>query len=106
MNNFYTNNYYIINLYKKKSLRSEMVSQMIYGESFKIINRSSKWMQIQIKEDGYKGYVKNKKFISYLKPTHKVSVISANIYKNSNLKFLFKNIKQHIFLNYRINFIV
>jgi len=84
MNNFYTNNYYIINLYKKKSLRSEMVSQMIYGESFKIINKTSTWMKIKIKEDGYIGYIKNKKFSLHLKPTHKVSILSANIYKNSN----------------------
>ena len=76
MSNFYTNQYPVINLYKKNSAKSEVITQMIFGESFKIINRSSKWMQIQIKEDGYKGYVKNKKFISYLKPTHKVHVLS------------------------------
>ena len=86
MNNYYTNQYPVVNLYKKNSAKSEIVTQMIFGESFKIINQASKWIQIQIKEDGYIGYVKNKKFISYLKPTHKVSVISANIYKNSNLK--------------------
>jgi len=86
MSNFYTNQYPVINLYKKNSAKSEVITQMIFGESFKIISQSSKWMQIQIKEDGYKGYVKNKKFISYLKPTHKVHVLSANIYKNCNFK--------------------
>ena len=84
MNNFYTNNYPIINLYKKNSAESKIVTQMIYGESFKIINKSSKWIKIRIKEDGYTGYIKNKRFISYLKPTHKVCVLSASIYKNSN----------------------
>ena len=84
MNNFHTNNYLLVNLYKKNSSKSEVVTQMIYGESFKIINKSSKWIKIRIKEDGYTGYVKNKRFISYLKPTHKVSVLSATIYKNSN----------------------
>ena len=86
MNNIYTNNYPVINLYKKTSIKSELVTQMIYGESFKIINKSLKWMKIKIKEDGYIGYIKNKKFISFLKPTHKVSVLSADIYKNSNFK--------------------
>ena len=86
MNNYYTNQYPVINLYKKNSAKSGIVTQMIFGESFKIINQASKWIQIQIKEDGYIGYVKNKKFISYLKPTHKVCVLSANIYKNSNFK--------------------
>jgi cell wall-associated NlpC family hydrolase len=86
MNNYYTNQYPVVNLYKKNSAKSEIVTQMIFGESFKIINQASKWIQIQIKEDGYIGYVKNKKFTSYLKPTHKVCVLSANIYKNSNFK--------------------
>ena len=86
MSNFYTNNYSIINLYKKTSSKSEIVTQMIYGESFKIINESFKWMRIKIAEDGYVGYIKKKKFILPLKPTHKISVLSANIYKNPNLK--------------------
>jgi myo-inositol-1-phosphate synthase len=77
MNKFYTNNYSIINLYKKTSSKSEIVTQMIYGESFKIINESFKWMRIKIEEDGYVGYIKKKKFIMPLKPTHKISVLSA-----------------------------
>ena len=86
MNNFYTNNFPIINLYKKPSLKSEVVTQMIYGEGFKIVKRSSKWLRIIIKEDRYSGYIKNKKKFSYVRPTHKVSVLFANIYKNSNFK--------------------
>ena len=86
MNNSYTNNYPLVNLHSKPLSGSEVVTQMVYGESFKIINRRSKWMKIRIKEDGYIGYIKNKKFISYLKPTHKISTLSANIYKNSNFR--------------------
>ena len=84
MNNFYTNGYSVINLYKETSSESEVVTQMIYGEDFKIINKFSNWIKIKIKNDGYVGYIKNKKFTSYLKTTHKISVLSANIYKNSN----------------------
>ena len=86
MNKFYTSNYPLINLYKKNSSKSEMVTQMIYGENFKIINKFSKWIKIKIKEDGYVGFIKNKKFTTYFNPTHKVSVLVANIYKNSNYK--------------------
>jgi len=86
MNNIYTNNYSVINLYKKASSKSEIVTQMIYGESFKIISKYSKWLKIKIIEDGYTGYIIKKKFISFLKPTHKVSVLFANIYKNSSYK--------------------
>ena len=86
MSNIYTSSYPVISLYKKASFKSKIVTQMIYGESFEIINKSSKWVQIRIKEDKYIGYIRERKFISYLKPTHKVSVLSANIYKNSNFK--------------------
>ena len=86
MNKFYTNNYPLINLYKENSSKSEVVTQMIYGENFKIINEFSKWIKIKIKEDGYVGFIKNKKFTTYFRPTHKVSVLVANIYKNSNYK--------------------
>ena len=53
MNSLYTNNYSIINVYKKPSLKSEIVTQMIYGEGFKIITKSSKWLKNKIKEDKY-----------------------------------------------------
>jgi cell wall-associated NlpC family hydrolase len=86
MNKIFSNNYPIINLYKKPSSKSEIVTQMIYGETFRVINKSSKWMKIKIKEDNYSGYVKRRKFISYLKPTHKVSSLFANIYKKPNFK--------------------
>jgi cell wall-associated NlpC family hydrolase len=86
MNNLYLNNLPIINLYKKPSTKSEIVTQMIFGQGFKIINKSSKWLKIKIKEDKYVGYIKNKKFFSYVKPTHKVSVLFAKTYKNANFK--------------------
>ena len=75
MNNLYSNNYPVINLYKRTSLKSEVVTQMIYGEDFKIINKSLKWLKIKIINDKYVGYIKKKKFSSHVKPTHKVSVL-------------------------------
>ncbi|MBL6857321.1 MAG: C40 family peptidase [Pelagibacteraceae bacterium] len=86
MNNLYSNNYPVINLYKRSSSRSEIVTQIIYGEGFRIISRLSKWLKIRIKEDKYVGYIKKKQFISYVKPTHKVSVLFAKTYRNPNFK--------------------
>ena len=86
MNKIFTNNYPIINLYKKSSSKLEIVTQMVYGESFEIINKSNKWIKVKTKEDNYTGYVRRRKFISYLKPTHKVSSLFANIYKQPNFK--------------------
>ena len=79
-----SNSYSLINLYKKPSTKSEVVTQMLYGESFSIFKRYGRWLKIKIKEDGYKGYIQNKNFSEFLKPSHKVSVLKANIYRLPN----------------------
>ena len=84
MTKYFTNNYTVINLHKKPSIKSEIVTQMIYGESFSISKKSRKWLKIKIKEDNYKGYIKNKKYSNFLKPTHKVNTLKAKIFKLPN----------------------
>jgi cell wall-associated NlpC family hydrolase len=84
MSKFYTNIYSIVNLYKKMSSKSEVVTQMIYGDSFQIIKKNSKWLKIKIKEDGYIGFIKKIKFINFLKPTHKISVLSSDTFGAAN----------------------
>ena len=81
MTKYLTNNISVVNLYKKPSNRSEIVTQMIFGESFSIFKKTSRWLKIKIKEDGYRGYVRNKNFSEFLKPSHKISVLKAKIYK-------------------------
>ena len=67
MNKIFSNNYPIINLHKKPSSKSEIVTQMIYGEAFSVVDRSTKWLKIKIKVDKYVGYVKKKKTYSLYK---------------------------------------
>ena len=62
MTKYFTNNFTLINLHKKPSIKSEVVTQMIYGDTFSISKRSKKWLKIKIKEDGYNGFIKNRKF--------------------------------------------
>ena len=81
---YLTNNFSIINLYRKPSIKSEVVTQMIFGESFSILKKTRKWLKIKIKEDNYKGYVQNKKFSFFLKPSHKIDILKAKIYKFPN----------------------
>ena len=81
MTKYLSNNYFLINLHKKQSTKSEIVTQMLYGESFSIIKKTGKWLKIKIKEDDYKGYIQNKNFSKFLKPSHKISVLKAKIYK-------------------------
>ena len=51
MTKYYTNVFPIINIFKKPSKKSEIVTQMIYGESFSISKKTKKWFKIKIKED-------------------------------------------------------
>ena len=84
MTKYFTNNFTLINLHKKPSIRSEVVTQMIYGDTFSISKRTKRWLKIKIKEDGYNGFVKNMKFSKFKKPTHKVNVLKSKIFKIPN----------------------
>ena len=84
MTKYFTNNLTITNLHKKPSIKSEVVTQMIYGDNFSISKRGKKWLKIKIKEDGYKGFIKNRKFPTFLKPTHKINVLKSNVFKHPN----------------------
>ena len=86
MTKYLTNIYPVTNLHKKPSTKSEIVTQMLYGDSFAISNKSKKWLKVKIKEDGYKGYIKNKNFSNFLKPTHKINILRAKVYKFSNIQ--------------------
>ena len=84
MTKYLTNNFTVTNLHKKPSIKSEIVTQMIYGETFSISKRSKNWLKIKIKEDGYNGFIKNRKFSKFSKPTHKVYKLKSEIFKLPN----------------------
>ena len=86
MTKYFTNTFTVINLYKKPSIKSEIVTQMLYGDSFSVSKKTQKWLKIQIKEDNYKGYIRRKNFSHYMKPTHKVNILKSKIYNHPNKK--------------------
>ena len=51
---------------------------------FLYLKRSKNWLKIKILEDNYKGYIKNRKYSNFLKPTHKVCALKAKIFKFPN----------------------
>ena len=83
------NNFYFIgnfsNIYKKPSKFSEVTSQIIYGENFKILSKSKNWIKIKASFDNYVGYIENKQYIKKTNPNYKVSNIKAKIFKKPNL---------------------
>ena len=86
MTKFFTSHKAIINLYKKSSRKSELVSQLLYGESFSLIKKTNKWFKIRIKEDGYIGFIPKMILTPYVKPTHKVHELKVRIYRSPNKK--------------------
>ena len=42
---------------------SEMVSQLLFGQSFDILETTERWSLIQNHDDGYRGYLSNKQFV-------------------------------------------
>ena len=84
------NNISYINVYNKKNLKSKVVTQLLYGETFKIINKNKKWIKIKNDLDGYKGFIKLRKFLKNQKNTHKVCNLSCNLYSKPSLNYKIK----------------
>ena len=80
------NNQAVINVYNKKNKNSQLVTQLLYGESFKIIKKNNKWIKIKNDLDGYKGFIEKKNFSNKQKNTHKVCNVSATLYSNPGIK--------------------
>ena len=93
MKNSFGNNLPIINLHKKKSLKSGIDTQLLYGDNFKVIKKHDGWKKIRIKKDGYIGYIKNNKFSQPIKPNFKVSVLKASLFSKPSEK---KKLKQFL----------
>ena len=82
------NNYPIVNIYEKESLKSKLSSQLIYGERFQVLNKKKGWLKIKTSYDKYTGFIKRRKFIKDIKITHKISSLFARIYSKPKNKFI------------------
>ena len=74
------------NIYKKSSKFSEVTSQILYAEKFKILSKNKKWVKIKNVFDNYVGYVKHENFSNDHRPTHKICNLKANIFQKSKIK--------------------
>ncbi len=92
MTKLYLNNQKYLNLYKNRSKNSEIVTQALYGEGFSILSKKKNWLKIKLKDDGYKGFIINKSYPKYQKPTHKVSVLKANLFNKIRNKKIIGNL--------------
>ena len=86
------NNYYSLknfkNIFQKPNSKSEKVSQLLYGEKFKIISKNKNWIKIKTLYDGYLGFIKNENFTQNYSPTHKISILKAPIFIKKDKKLI------------------
>ena len=93
------NNLSLLNVYKKPDIKSEIVTQLLYGETFRKIKKKGSWIKIKNNFDNYKGFIKYKRFPQNEINTHKIFSLSANLYSAPKNK---KKIKKKLSFGSRI----
>ena len=78
----------VANIYSKPKLNSEISSQILYGEKFKILSKKKDWVKIKTSFDNYIGFIRNSKFNESFKPNNKINKLKSKIFKRINGKFL------------------
>ena len=67
-NNFF--NQSVANIHLKPSKDSDVSSQILYGEKFKVLLKKKNWIKIKTSFDNYIGFIKKRKFNHKFKPTN------------------------------------
>ena len=88
-NNFFNNS--VGNIYSKPDSGSEVTSQILYGEKFRILKKKKNWIKIKTNYDNYIGYIKKRKFYKKFKPTLKIYKKKWRIFKKKRNKFFSTN---------------
>lgn len=76
----------IRNIYKKPSKKSEVTSQIIYGEKVRILKMKKKWLRIKTLCDNYSGFIKNEKLQKGLKILFKTNKLKTRIFSQNKKK--------------------
>jgi len=53
----------IVPLRLESSDASEMVSQIVFGEHFKVLSKTKSWSHVRLSYDGYEGYIDTKQYV-------------------------------------------
>ena len=76
----------IRNIYRKPSKKSEVASQIIYGEKIRILKFTERWLKIKTYNDNYSGYIKNEKLKDGLKIIFKTNKLKTRIFSKNKKK--------------------
>ena len=64
------------------------MSQILYGEKFKILSKNRNWVKIKTHFDNYIGYIKKDNFYQNFKPTYKVCKLKSKIFRRVKNRYL------------------
>lgn len=78
----------IVPLRAEASDSSEMVTQLLYGESFKILESRKKWSRIRLDFDRYEGWIDNKQFRFISEEIHSLAKKSKPLLSGDLIDFV------------------
>lgn len=78
----------LTNINSKPSSKSEVLSQILYGEKFRILSKKRGWIKIKTNYDNYIGYIKKEKFYKNFKAERKIFKLKTKIFIKKSNKFL------------------
>ena len=84
----------IVPIRSEASDKSEMVSQLLFGDAFKIIETTPKWTKIQTAFDTYEGWVDNKQFQEITENQYQILENSENVLNGELIDFISYNMNQ------------
>ncbi len=74
----------MIPLRKENSHRSEMVSQLLYGECYKLIDGKKNWVKIRLEWDGYEGWIYHNQIFKISMENYE-KVTTSNLHVSTDL---------------------
>jgi uncharacterized protein YgiM (DUF1202 family) len=75
---------------------SELVSQVLYGDFFKVLEQRKKWSKIRLDFDGYEGWIDNKQYLEIKDSQFKELQKSVPIYALDLVEFI-ENTQKELF---------
>ena len=74
----------IVPIRAEPSDKSEMVSQVLYGDFFKVLEKRKSWSKVRIAFDGYEGWIDNKQY-QEISEEHYYKINSENLILNDDI---------------------
>jgi len=78
----------IIPLRSETSESSEMISQVLFGEHFKVLEKRKNWSKIRLQFDGHEGYLDNKQFEEITEEQYTVLSKSNSVLSGELIDFI------------------